>query len=201
MKFILIFHALFGMIFYPIVLILNSSISYGKKIKVKGWPYIHIKNKSKLIIGDNVTLNSSNYGYHINMFKPVKILIDGHNAEVTIGSNSRIHGSCIHAISKISIGEYCLIAANCNIMDSNGHESLMEKPEDRLLTIDKPKPIIIENNVWIGANCIILKGVTIGQGAIIAAGSVVTKDVPKYSIVGGNPARLIKTFKEEREKS
>ena len=59
------------------------------------------------------------------------------------------------------------------------------------------KPIIIHSNVWIGMNCIILKGVTIGQGAIVAAGSVITKDVPPWTIVGGNPARAIKEISPE----
>jgi len=198
MRILLIFHALLGLIFYPVFLRFKKKVTLGKKLKIKGWPYIHIKNNSKLILGDNVTLNSSNYGYHINMFKSVKILIDGHNAEIKIGSNSRIHGTCLHAISKITIGENCLIAANCQILDSNGHEVLMDAPFNRLKTHDKPKPISIGNNVWIGANCIILKGVNIGDGSIIAAGSVVTKNIPENSIAGGNPAKVIKSFNIEQ---
>nr|WP_236017568.1 DapH/DapD/GlmU-related protein [Roseivirga sp. E12] len=58
------------------------------------------------------------------------------------------------------------------------------------------KPIVIKNDVWIGANCIILAGVTIGQGAIVASGSVVTKDVRAYTVVGGVPAKLIRNRKE-----
>lgn len=57
---------------------------------------------------------------------------------------------------------------------------------------EKIQPVKIENNVWIGCNCIILKGVVIGEGAVVAAGSVVTRDVAPKTLVGGNPARLLK---------
>ncbi|MFD0830617.1 acyltransferase [Mucilaginibacter boryungensis] len=58
----------------------------------------------------------------------------------------------------------------------------------------KTKPIKICSDAWIGMNCIILKGVTIGEGAIVAAGSVVTKDVPAWTVVAGNPAKVVKTL-------
>lgn len=76
-------------------------------------------------------------------------------------------------------------------MDSNGHEALMDNPAERIKSQDKDKPIVIEDNVWVGCNSIILKGVTIGEGSIVSAGSVVMDDVPPYSIVRGNPAVVV----------
>lgn len=61
------------------------------------------------------------------------------------------------------------------------------------------QPIVVKNKAWIGFNSIILKGITIGEGAIVAAGSVVTKDVPAYSIVAGNPARVVRLINNETE--
>lgn len=182
----------FWMIFYPIRLKFKRNVFISGKIKTKGLPYIHVKNGSKIYIGNNVMLNSSNFGYHINMFTYTKLLADGFNSEIHIGDNTRIHGSCIHTQSKITIGKNCLIAANCQIIDNNGHKALMENPENRINTNDKARPIIIEDNVWIGANCFILPGVTIKNGSVIAAGSIVSKDVPSNVVVGGNPAKILK---------
>jgi acetyltransferase-like isoleucine patch superfamily enzyme len=77
-------------------------------------------------------------------------------------------------------------------MDSNSHELSLDKPEERLIKKDLPKEVIIEDNVWIAANVIILPGIHIGHDSVIAAGSVVVKDVPPQSLVGGNPAKVIK---------
>lgn len=184
----------FWMVFYPKILKFKKSIFLAGKIKTKGLPYIHTKNNSKIFIGENVVLNSSNYGYHINMNTYVKLLADGEESEIYIGKNTRIHGSCIHARSIIRIGDNCLIAANCQIIDNNGHEALMQNPENRIHTIDNPKPITIEDNVWIGANVFILPGVTIKSGSVVAAGSIVVKDVESNTVVGGNPAKKIKSL-------
>lgn len=171
----------------------NQNLIIEGKIHVIGIPIIDIRNGARIIIRNNVTLNSCNYGYHINMHSPVKLFADREGAEIVIDENTRIHGSCIHAYEKIVIGKNCLIAANCQIFDGNGHDLSFPNVENRINTRGGSKPIIIEDNVWIGANSIILPGVRIGYGSVIAAGSVVVKDVPPYSIAGGNPARVIKS--------
>lgn len=90
----------------------------------------------------------------------------------------------IHCGRNITIGNYTLISWDVNILENDYHASGGGEPVH--------KDIIIGDEVWIGARVIIIKGVTIGNGAIIAAGSVVTKDVPPYSLVAGNPAKFIK---------
>ena len=187
--YLIIFH-LFALIRFK----LNHRISLGENVRIKGPVNYHIVQNSKLLIGNNVLVNSSNYKYHVNMHSPVKLIADGENSIIEIGDNTRIHGTCIHAKSKIVIGRNCLIAANCQIIDSNAHELLMEAPESRLSSIDSGKPISIGDNCWIGMNSIILPGVSIGDGAVIAAGSIVTKNVQEKTIVGGNPAKLIKSY-------
>jgi acetyltransferase-like isoleucine patch superfamily enzyme len=115
-----------------------------------------------------------------------------------IGENSHIWSG-----DKIEIGNNVLISHQVNIIDSNSHEiNAFERAEGykHILTKGHPKekgsiltaPILIKDNVWISFGCIILKGVTIGEGAVVAAGSVVIKDVAPYSLVAGNPARFIK---------
>lgn len=129
----------------------------------------------------------------------MKIMADRTGAFITIGNNTRIHGSCIHAYNKISIGENCLIAANCQIIDGNGHDLSFPDVANRINTRGDAKKIIIEDNVWIGANCIILPGVRIGYGSVIAAGSVVVKDIPAMCVAGGNPAKIIKDYSKKDE--
>jgi acetyltransferase-like isoleucine patch superfamily enzyme len=97
----------------------------------------------------------------------------------SIGDRSQIHCG-----NKVEIGNYVLISWDVNIIEYDYHAPGGGLPE--------PLPIIIEDEVWIGARCIITKGVTIGKGSIIGAGSVVTKSVPPYSLAAGNPARVIK---------
>lgn len=104
-------------------------------------------------------------------------------------------------LPKIKIGKKCSIAANCTFVLSNhlidtfstcpSKHSLFSHKVGNPSSYSKGD-IIIKNDVWIGANCTILDGITIGNGAVIAAGSIVTKDVPPYAIVGGNPAKIIK---------
>lgn len=131
----------------------------------------------------------------LNMHSRCKLYADREKAIIDIGDNCRIHGTCIHAVKKIKIGNNCLIAANTQIIDSNGHQTCMINPIDRLNLKDEGKEIIIEDNVWIAANCIILGGSHIKEGSIITAGSVVKGVVEEKSIYGGNPAILIKTYK------
>jgi acetyltransferase-like isoleucine patch superfamily enzyme len=171
-----------------------SKLKFKGRVVFKSVPTILLLNDSEIILEDKVVLNSSNFGYHINMFKSVKLLADGMNAKILIGKNSRIHGSCIHAQNKIVIGENCLIAANCQIMDSNAHLLEMLNPENRINTIDAPKEITIGNNVWIGTGSIILPGTCIGDGTVISANSVVKGNVPAKCLYGGNPAKLIKQY-------
>lgn len=170
----------------------NKKIIFNGNFHIIGNPLIQVKEDALITIGNNVTLGSSNTGYHLNMFAPVKLFADRPGAKITIGNNTRIYGSCIHAWSTIEIGDNCLIAANCQIADSNAHETLMDAPENRIASRgDNPAPIKIFDNVWIGTGSIILKGVTIGEGSVISAGSVVTEDIPPFVIARGNPAKVI----------
>ena len=115
--------------------------------------------------------------------------------ELTIGNNGSFGAfNHITCSNKVQIADNCLTGKWVTISDNNhgttDFDTLHEAPIKRKLYTKGP--VIIGNNVWIGDKATILGGVTIGDGAVIAANSVVTKDVPAYSVVGGNPARVIK---------
>jgi acetyltransferase-like isoleucine patch superfamily enzyme len=174
-----------------------KELSLDKNVIFKGFPLIQVCKDASVIIEKGVTINSSNRGYHLNMYGPVKVMADRPGAVIKIGEQTRIHGSCLHAYELIEVGKRCLIAANCQIFDANGHGNCFDNVEERVQSTSKGKPVVIEDCVWIGANTIILPGVRIGKGSIIAAGSVVTKSVPSMVIAGGNPAKVIKNFAEK----
>lgn len=158
-----------------------------------------IKNKKYLFIGkDNIILGN----FQINNQEGI----------IKIGNNTQTNEDfiCVH---KIEIGDNVFIGWGTTLFDNDSHpieyklrQLDMENQlkdlrsgksfiENKNWSVVSSAPILIKNNVWIGMNVIILKGVTIGEGAIVAAGSVVTKDVPDWTLVGGNPAKIIKNLK------
>lgn len=108
---------------------------------------------------------------------------------ISIGSNSSIgEYSHVWGHGGLFIGNNVLIAAHCCISTLNHNYSCP------IITLGgiTSKPVVIEDDVWLGYNVVVLPGVTIGQGSVIGAGSVVTKDIPPYSVVVGNPAKVVK---------
>jgi acetyltransferase-like isoleucine patch superfamily enzyme len=118
-----------------------------------------------------------------NIFTGGKFIVRP-GAVVTLGSGNINARTTIDCSSSITIGHNVRISTGVTIMDSDFHQVDGSKPKSR--------PIRIGDRVWIGLNAIILKGVTIGEGAVVAAGAVVTRDVPPNTIVAGNPARVVK---------
>jgi acetyltransferase-like isoleucine patch superfamily enzyme len=130
----------------------------------------------------------------------------GENGQCTVGDFTLLNGALIMAEEKIDIGSYCLISWNVGIADSDFHPL---DPAKRLIDAQAlapfyadrpPRPkletaaVKIGDNVWIGMNAVILKGVTIGENSVVAAGAVVTKSVAPNTVVAGNPAVQVKTF-------
>ncbi len=129
---------------------------------------------------------------------------------VKIGKHTSINGPATRIsshINNIKIGSYCSIASNVIIQEYyHKYDRISSYYINKNIFNDSSNndtfskgDIVIEDDVWIGSNSVILSGVTIGRGSIVAAGSIVTKNVPKYSIVGGNPAIVIKSrFKSQK---
>lgn len=151
----------------------------------------------------NITISSNTHVRgHLQLFKQGGLISIGKDCYV--GENSKVWSAC-----SITIGDRVLISHGVNIHDNISHPLNYRKRHDDYLRILgqnnlnasdfdlKAKPINIKNDAWIGFNAIILKGVTIGEGAIVGAGSLVTKDVPDWAVVAGNPAQVIKMIPED----
>jgi len=123
-------------------------------------------------------------------FEGVRLEV-GADAVLRIGEGTYLNrNTVVVAERSVEIGRMCRIAWDVVIMDSDLHPMPGRALENR--------PVVIGDDVWIGCRCIILKGVTIGAGAVIAAGSVVTKDVPPGAIAAGVPARILSTHQQEQ---
>ena len=122
-----------------------------------------------------------------DMYEGAAIVVcDGGHLE--LGNNSYMNMSLIQCANHITIGDNCAIAGDVLIQDTDFHPVMDEDGNPKPIS----KPIHIGNHVWICAKATILKGVTIGDGAIVAAGAVVTKDVPARCVVAGNPGKIVK---------
>lgn len=132
----------------------------------------------------------------------------GPRARVSLGDFALVHGARIICDRQILIGDHALISWNVVLMDTyrlpadpqqrrRVLEQVARSPSRRLAAEVEAKPIIIEANVWIGFDACVLPGVTIGRGSIVGARSVVTQSVEPYTIVAGNPARVIRTIDKE----
>jgi acetyltransferase-like isoleucine patch superfamily enzyme len=134
-----------------------------------------VRRNASLVINGKVKVN-----------RGARILIDN-DALLEIGDGTQIHcDSIMTCLKHITIGSNSLTSWNVNIIDGNVHELVLDG-----VARPRTRPVHIGNNVWIGTGAIIV-GVTIGDGSVIAAGSVVTSEVPAKSVVGGNPAKIIR---------
>ena len=136
-------------------------------------------------------------------------VIENINGSIDIGDRTFIGGGLFISINEIKIGNDVMFSWGCTVIDNDAHSlNWIDRKNDVLdwkKGLEKGSigqfkdwkmvasaPIVVEDNAWIGFNVIILKGVTIGNGSVVAAGSVVTKDVPPFTLVAGNPAKIIK---------
>lgn len=159
--------------------------------------------KYKILYGSRIQMakiNSLKGRIEIDLFSDAKCRIGNflmtagpfyikctNKAEITIGDNCFFNHNCsLTAAENIVIGNQCMFANNFVVVD---HDH--DRKDGKILKELVSAPVKIGNNVWCGANVTVLKGVTIGDGAVIAAGSVVNRDVAAYSVVAGVPARKI----------
>lgn len=178
------------------------NIKYGQNLRVQN--KVYILGRGMISIGDDFHFVS---GDSIN---PICRNISGafytvrSESKILIGDRVGISSACLWAKEQITIGNDVNIGGDCILLDNDAHPHDFMKRRavyenqvgGQVYQNEIPSaPIVIEDDVWIGARCIILKGVHIGARSIIAAGSVVNKDIPADVIAGGNPCKIIKKIK------
>lgn len=168
-----------------------NDVGFERGLKVNGVMKVYITRRGKLAIGENLSVNS---GTNFNVIGRQQKTIFWVEGNLSIGCNVGMSATAIICHHQISIGDNVTIGGNTVIYDSDFHslDSVIRKDKSKDLHSAIKKPVILKNNVFIGAHTTILKGVIIGENTIIGACSVVTKDIPDNEIWAGNPAKFIK---------
>jgi len=167
---------------------------YRKSWRFWGLPLLQRHKGSIIEIGENFVACSLSSRNSIGVNQKVIIKTVESNSKIIIGKSVGISGATISCSLSITIGNDSMIGSGVLITDSDAHSIHPELRNESKYAISKP--IVIKNNVFIGARSIILKGVTIGEGSVIGAGSVVTSNIPPLTIAAGNPAKIIGSIKD-----
>ena len=155
----------------------------GKGARICSHSRLDVMPFNKFELGDNSTIEDF-------------CTINNGVGDVMIGNRTRIGMSNV-IIGPVSVGNDVMFAQNIVLSGLNhGYEDISISPHNQPLTKRK---ITIGDDVWIGANSVIVAGITVGKHAVIAAGSIVTKDIPAYTVVGGNPAKIIKQYNPQNK--
>ncbi|WP_347988535.1 acyltransferase [Methylomonas sp. AM2-LC] len=169
-----------------------EGVSFEQAPTLYGCPIVSLSPNSKISLGKDVVLCSNSHFTALGVSRPVILRTLRPNASITIGNDTGMSGVAICAAVSIQIGANCLFGADVQIFDTDFHKITADNRRHD----DNPDhiaaaPIIIEDNVFIGAGSKIMKGVRIGQNSVIGAGSIVSKDIPPNSIAAGVPAKVI----------
>lgn len=165
-------------------------IAVGHGWRIYGAPVIQRHRESQISFGDRLELRNWRASSPLGVWHRTVFATWSAGAVIEIGADFGMTGGAICAAKSISIGQWVTIGANCTLIDTDFH--LLEV--DRRMNApaaDSAAPVIIEDRVFLGTRVIVLKGVHIGHGAVIGAGSVVTGNIPANMIAAGNPARVI----------
>lgn len=175
---------------YNLVRLNLYGVRHGRHCVIHGKLYIRLFPTAEVSIGDNLYCSS---GWGINAICADRrgMIYAEDNARIIIGDDVGMSSPVLWAHTMIIIGNHVKIGANSILMDTDAHNKDYLIRRGQYTDWGVSQPITVEDDVFIGMNCIILKGVTIGARSIVAAGSVVTKSIPPDCIVAGNPAKVI----------
>lgn len=175
----------------------RAGVAVASNVNIVGQPIVESVARGSIVIGDSSVVISSPRWTALGVSRPVilKTLLPG--ARIVIGSSVGMSGTTICAARSVIIGDRVLFGADVMVADTDFH------PVDEVPRVGRPIPtpgehdgVHIGCDVFVGARSIILKGTTIGDGAVIGAGSVVAGDVPARTVVAGAPARFIRQVAE-----
>lgn len=165
-------------------------LPWDSSYRIYGVPVILRHRRSTMRFGSGLQLRSTVATNPLGANRPVILATWRAGAVLEIGARFGMTGGTLCASERISIGERVSVGANSTVIDTDFHPL---EPSRRLAgpNAGASAPVVIEDDVFIGVGCLVLKGVCLGRGAVVGAGSVVTRDVPPGAIVAGNPARVV----------
>ncbi|MFC1868752.1 acyltransferase [Thermodesulfobacteriota bacterium] len=176
--------------FYSRILAKWWGVDLGRGCQFTGTPYFRKHPTAKISIGSICVFRSAEWSNSIGLNRRCFISAS-RNAEIVIGRESGFSSTIITANKAIHIGNHVLCGGNCTICDNDRHSiDLVERRNN--LPGQAAAPIIIEDDVFLGMNTVVLKGVKIGYGTFVAANSVVVDSLPEKVLAGGHPARIIR---------
>jgi acetyltransferase-like isoleucine patch superfamily enzyme len=169
-----------------------AGIRWGRRWRIFGMPILQRHRGSRITLGDGLELRSTPRSNPLRPFQPVVLSTRRPGAVIVVGDDCGATGAVLVADERIEIGNRVLLGANVVVTDTDFHpldaEARRRAPQDGARA-----PVIIEDDVFVGTQALILKGVHIGRGAVVGAGAVVTRAVPAGAVVAGNPARVVGT--------
>lgn len=181
------------------LILLAHGVKIGRNVKL-GIPPLVFRHRSALIrLGNGVQLSGAVLQNPVCGGGRLVLAATEPNAELIIGNETGLSCCVIYAARSIRIGNFVNIGAGCRIYDTDFHPIEAFARRNSVKGMIGSRPVVIEDDVWLGAHSVILKGVHIGRCAVVACGAVVTRDVPAGAIVGGVPARFIKWAEEQNQ--
>jgi len=168
-------------------------VKVGDDTIVRGWCYFWRNPKAQLRLGEQVRLNSGIVENPVSGGHRLALIAGHEGACLEIGAGSAISASIIYARQSIKIGKRVMIGAGCAIYDNDFHSVHFEDRHHGNINIETA-PIVIEDDVWLGAEVMVLKGVCIGKGSVIGARSVVTREIPPNVLAVGSPAKVVRNL-------
>ena len=186
----------------------NKNVDLSRLILINKDVELSLASSSKIVLEKGARLNFGFFTHIFSKRRNSKLILEedasfvltckamiqsgamiflGRGKTLKIGRSTFTSNIKILAHDDITIGDNCIFGWECQIFSGDGHPIYQEES-----IINKDVPVVIEDNVWVGSRALILKGVRVGKGSIVAAGAVVTKNVPPNCIVAGNPAKVVK---------
>jgi acetyltransferase-like isoleucine patch superfamily enzyme len=172
-----------------------SGVPWPEGARIYGLPIIQRHRNSNITLGPRAELRSTVRSNPLGPHRPCILSTRRPDAVLTVGVGFGMTGGSVVCEERITIGDNVWIGANSTILDTDFHP--LVSAERLAFPLDgATAPVTIEDNVFIGMNALVLKGVTLGAGCVVGAGSVVVRDVPAGTVVAGNPARVVRTLDE-----
>jgi len=167
-------------------------VPFGRGCTFYGPALLGRAEKSTITVGRGCTFRSGMKSNRVGLNRPCSLSTLAPGASLTIGEGCGFSGTVIAAAERITIGDRVMCGGNTTITDTDWHGLL---PSERRRP-GRTAPVVLEDDVFLGLGTVILKGVTIGRGTFVAAGSVVTKSLPPMVLAAGNPARVVRPLEQ-----